>query len=131
MFLLLMIIAVLHGFIMLYKSDFFYIYCQFHSMVQTPSAYDSVLFIHHTTVGMVILLLYVDDMIITSSNSTTVSKVKLHLFREFEMKDLGHLHYFLGIEERERERERTTSSALRKKPAKIPHHKPPPKTTRS
>ena len=40
----------------------------------------------------------VDDMIITGSDSAAISDVKDHLFREFEMKDLGPLRYFLGIE---------------------------------
>ncbi|CAL5363984.1 unnamed protein product [Camellia sinensis] len=37
-------------------------------------------------------------MIITGSNSSAISEVKQHLFRTFEMKDLGPLRYFLGIE---------------------------------
>ncbi|XP_028084327.1 uncharacterized protein LOC114285480 [Camellia sinensis] len=32
------------------------------------------------------------------SDSSTIEKVKHHLFQEFEMKDLGSLLYFLGIE---------------------------------
>ncbi|XP_028069541.1 uncharacterized protein LOC114272071 [Camellia sinensis] len=44
------------------------------------------------------LLLYVDDMIITGSDSSAIYKAKQHLFRTFEMKDLGPLRYFLGIE---------------------------------
>ena len=55
------------------------------------SAYDSALFICHVTFGMIILLLYVDDMIITSSNFVANSKVKEHIFREIGMKDLGPL----------------------------------------
>ncbi|KAF5940981.1 hypothetical protein HYC85_022148 [Camellia sinensis] len=39
-----------------------------------------------------------DDMIITGSDSSTISEVKQHLFRTFKMKDLGPLQYFLGIE---------------------------------
>ncbi|XP_028077051.1 uncharacterized protein LOC114279073 [Camellia sinensis] len=37
-------------------------------------------------------------MIITSSYSSTISEVKQYLFRTFEMKNLGPLRYFLGIE---------------------------------
>lgn len=47
---------------------------------------------------MVLLLLYVDDKIITSSNLVGMKEVKCHLFREFEMKELGPLQYFFGIE---------------------------------
>ncbi|GMP70396.1 hypothetical protein CsSME_00029266 [Camellia sinensis var. sinensis] len=63
-----------------------------------PSASDSALFLRHTSAGFVALLLYVDDMIITGSDSSAISEVKQHLFRTFEMKDLGPLRYFLGIE---------------------------------
>jgi len=40
----------------------------------------------------------VDDMIITGSDIEEISQLKNNLFREFEMKDLGGLKYFLGIE---------------------------------
>ncbi|GFS37380.1 hypothetical protein Acr_00g0051640 [Actinidia rufa] len=65
-----------------------------------PSVHDSALFVRHTSHGLVVLLLYVDDIIITGSDSDSaaISDVKNHLFREFEMKDLGQFRYFLGIE---------------------------------
>lgn len=44
-----------------------------------------------------LLLLYVDDIIITGSNRKHVSEVVAKLGREFSMKDLGPLHFFLGI----------------------------------
>ena len=37
-------------------------------------------------------------MIITGSDSSAITSLKQHLQRQFEMKDLGSLHYFLGIE---------------------------------
>ncbi|XP_028089323.1 uncharacterized protein LOC114289756, partial [Camellia sinensis] len=62
-----------------------------------PCAQDSVVFLLHTSVGFVALLLYVDDMIITSSDSSGISEVKQYLFRTFKMKALGPLLCFLGI----------------------------------
>mgnify|MGYP000229260176 CR=1 FL=1 len=44
------------------------------------------------------ILLYVDDLVITGSDLAAISKVKSQMFEAFEMKDLGDLHYFLGIE---------------------------------
>jgi len=44
------------------------------------------------------LIIYVDDMIITGSDIEEITQLKNNLFREFEMKDLGGLKYFLGIE---------------------------------
>ncbi|KAI3821225.1 hypothetical protein L1987_08786 [Smallanthus sonchifolius] len=44
------------------------------------------------------LIIYVDDMIITGNDEDDITKLKASLFQEFEMKDLGRLKYFLGIE---------------------------------
>ncbi|CAN6699168.1 unnamed protein product [Malus baccata var. baccata] len=48
--------------------------------------------------GIVILLLYVDDIIITGSASASIQQVITALHTEFDIKDLGDLHYFLGIQ---------------------------------
>ncbi|GKB07978.1 putative RNA-directed DNA polymerase [Tanacetum coccineum] len=44
------------------------------------------------------LIIYVDDMIIIGNDKEEITKLKKNLFTEFEMKDLGRLKYFLGIE---------------------------------
>jgi hypothetical protein len=46
----------------------------------------------------VVLLIYVDDIVITSSDSTLLGQFKTHLSKSFHMKDLGSLTYFLGLE---------------------------------
>ena len=45
----------------------------------------------------VILLLYVDDLFLTSEEKLILDS-KRKLATEFEMKDLGMMHYFLGLE---------------------------------
>ena len=45
-----------------------------------------------------ILLLYVDDLFVTGVNGF-VADTKRNLASEFKMKDLGMMHYFLGMEE--------------------------------
>ena len=44
------------------------------------------------------LLLYVDDMLITGDDPDHIAHVKASLSKEFQMSDLGALSYFLGIE---------------------------------
>jgi hypothetical protein len=45
----------------------------------------------------VILLLYVDDLLLTQEEKI-ITECKKRLSLKFEMKDLGLMHYFLGLE---------------------------------
>jgi hypothetical protein len=47
---------------------------------------------------LIILVLYVDDLILTGSDSKLLNHVKTNLKKKFEMTDLGFLHYFLGLQ---------------------------------
>ena len=62
------------------------------------SHYDSALFLHRTNKDTILLLLYVDDMIIIGDDLSGIEELKDFLSQQFEMKDLGHLSYFLGLE---------------------------------
>ena len=44
-----------------------------------------------------IIVVYVDDMLILSSNLDTIKRVKAHLMARYEMKDVGEATRFLGI----------------------------------
>jgi hypothetical protein len=44
------------------------------------------------------VLAYVDDLIIVSSSELATTNLLQQLDREFPIKDMGRLHYFLGIE---------------------------------
>ena len=45
-----------------------------------------------------ILIAYVDDIILTEDDENEMNRLKTCLIVEFEIKDLGSLRYFLGIE---------------------------------
>jgi hypothetical protein len=64
----------------------------------SASAHDPVLVVHVSPRGRTLLLLYVDDMIITSDDPEYIAFVKAHLSDQFLMSDLGPLRYFLGID---------------------------------
>jgi hypothetical protein len=44
------------------------------------------------------ILVYVDDIIVVSSSEEATSTLLCNLEKDFALKDLGELHYFLGIE---------------------------------
>jgi len=46
---------------------------------------------------IVIILVYVDDMMITGSSDAVIHETKEVLHRRFKVKDLGELKFFLGI----------------------------------
>ncbi|MCO5562180.1 hypothetical protein L7F22_015806 [Adiantum nelumboides] len=47
---------------------------------------------------IVLVILYVDDLILTGSNEAMVEDGQSKLSKEFEIKDPGELHYIFGIE---------------------------------
>ena len=59
---------------------------------------DSSLFVRHCPAGVSILVVYVDDILITGSDVTEASRLSAALARAFEIKALGPLRYFLGLE---------------------------------
>ncbi|KAI5333016.1 hypothetical protein L3X38_023145 [Prunus dulcis] len=64
----------------------------------TVSHSDPSLFVKHVGSDSVILLLYVDDIILTGSKDSLVEEVIDELSVVFEMKDMGRLTYVLGLQ---------------------------------
>lgn len=64
----------------------------------TQSQFDSSLFLRKTYVGIVLLLVYVDDIVITGSDTELIKQLQQHLKASFHMKDFDPLQYFLGLE---------------------------------
>lgn len=56
------------------------------------------MFTSHSACGTIVLLLYVDDIILTGSNMALLTSFISVLSAQFAMKDLGSLSFFLGIE---------------------------------
>lgn len=63
-----------------------------------PNKCDPSLLIQVTPQRNTYILVYIDDILITGSSTHSINQLKHDLNREFALKDLGTLHYFLGIE---------------------------------
>jgi hypothetical protein len=62
------------------------------------SKVDTSLFILNVNHAICYLLVYVDDILLISNNSELIHCLITLLSLEFKLRDLGHAHYFLGIE---------------------------------
>ncbi|KAL6311712.1 hypothetical protein AAG906_024601 [Vitis piasezkii] len=60
---------------------------------------DHTMFYKHNKDGKIaILIVYVDDIVLTGNDKEELERLKRRLATEFEIKDLGALKYFLGME---------------------------------
>jgi hypothetical protein len=75
------------------KMDSFLISSGFDRCHSDPTVYTQ----KHGT-DLLILVLYVDDLILTGSSSSMIQSIQQALMGQFEMTDLGLLHYFLGLQ---------------------------------
>jgi hypothetical protein len=75
------------------KMDNFFIATGFSRCYSDPNVYTKKVGSH-----IIILFLYVDDIILTYSDSKLLNHMKTILKKKFEMTDLGFLHYFLGLQ---------------------------------
>ena len=77
-------------------------FAKFSTLIQavgfTQSKADYSLFICQKGKSFTALLIYVDDIIITGNNVKDILALKQFLHSHFQIKDLGDLKYFLGIE---------------------------------
>ncbi|GJT79533.1 ribonuclease H-like domain-containing protein [Tanacetum coccineum] len=92
-------------------SETIYIYVTatwFHRCLVSSSCYaykvgfslshcDSSLFIYQYGSEVAYLLIYVDDIVLTTSSTDLLKRIISFLHKEFDMTDLGALNYFLGI----------------------------------
>uniref|UniRef100_A0A1S4BPR5 Uncharacterized mitochondrial protein AtMg00810-like n=1 Tax=Nicotiana tabacum TaxID=4097 RepID=A0A1S4BPR5_TOBAC len=59
---------------------------------------DYSLFTKSTSTSLTVLPVYVDDILLARHNVIELDSVKLFLDQQFKIKDLGTIHYFLGLE---------------------------------
>ena len=86
-----------------------------YGLKQSPRCWNSTLDTHLKSMGYVpstndpciytssegelsIIGVYVDDLVIAAESSERIKQVKEALARKFDVKDLGELHYFLGVQ---------------------------------
>jgi len=66
---------------------------------------DHSLFVQTTPHGCILLSLCIDDMIVTGDDTASIADTQRYLHRQFQMKDIGHLRYFLELEIAQAEQE--------------------------
>ena len=66
------------------------------SMNFKQSCGDASVFMNDGKYSKIIIVLYVDDLIITGDNDELIQKIKHNMSNEFEITELGELKYFLG-----------------------------------
>ena len=59
---------------------------------------DPQLYIHKANSLVMDIVIYVDDLIISGDDQGFISATKQKLHAQFDMIDLGLLHFFLGLE---------------------------------
>jgi hypothetical protein len=63
----------------------------------TSSKVDTSLFLYNKSGIMIFVLIYIDDIIVIRSSTKAIGALLHDLADDFALKDLGPLHYFLGI----------------------------------
>eukprot|EP00253_Pinus_taeda_P003537 PITA_03537 len=53
--------------------------------------------------SLLIIVLYVDDLLITGSSASVITNIKTALHKQFSMTDMGLLNFFLGLEIHQRD----------------------------
>ena len=64
----------------------------------SKSKCDHSVFYKQSGASIILLIVYVDDIVITGDDDSGISSLKSFLHSQFQTKDLGQLKYFLGVE---------------------------------
>lgn len=63
---------------------------------RSPS--DSTTYVKRVGNDIILLVIYVDDIVVTGSEEKAIEHIKNNISKDFDMTDLGLLHYCLGVE---------------------------------
>lgn len=55
------------------------------------------MFVNRANFIVMFLVVYIDDIVLTGKNAPSIYELKDYLRNSFDIKDLGSLHYFLGM----------------------------------
>ncbi|MCO5612090.1 hypothetical protein L7F22_066352 [Adiantum nelumboides] len=80
------------------KNAFLHVDLQEEVYMEQPPDANHLLYVQKKDVWIVIITICVDDLIIGGDALKDVEHFKALLCKQFDMKDLGELRYFLGIE---------------------------------
>ena len=58
---------------------------------------DHSVFVPHSSSSIVVLIVHVEDILLSGSDVTSIEETKKYLQQQFVTKNLGNLMYFLGI----------------------------------
>jgi hypothetical protein len=64
----------------------------------TKTIVDTNLYYLYEKYDLLVLVLYVDDLILTTNYENLIAWYKKKLARKYDIKDNGLMHYFLGLE---------------------------------
>ncbi|KAL0451585.1 UNVERIFIED_CONTAM: putative mitochondrial protein [Sesamum latifolium] len=87
--------AFLHGYL---EEDLYMTPPEGYSVPHGSSGHDHCLFAKQTSLGLMALLVYVDDILVTAPSLADIQEVKDYLHSLFTIKDIGIARYFLGLE---------------------------------
>lgn len=63
---------------------------------------DTSLFINFSSKSVLIIVVYIDDILVTGSTEIELNCFTVRLNKTFSLKDLGDIHYFVGLEIKKR-----------------------------
>jgi len=64
----------------------------------TRTISDHSIYVRNSSEGLIIVGVYVDDLTIAAANVDTLARFKTEMSKRYEMKDLGELHFILGLQ---------------------------------